>query len=219
MIAAKLQLVVRILGLVLLLSGCVVTPDSKQSLPVLSVAEREARLKAFNAWRVNGSISLNSAEEGKFNASFSWDASGTSFDLKLFGPLGVRALQLTQTPEGASLIDRDGQTNAPSAEQLLLRATGFIVPISEMQIWAVGLPGNGKELQRDEAGRLTSMVVDEGEIEWNITYPRYSVVDNIDLPRFVNIDSEGIQIKLSFRRWIRSNQPVSDRLSIPGATT
>jgi len=194
-------------------------PDSEQSLPVLSIAEREARLKAFNAWRVNGSISLDSEQEGKFNASFSWDASSTGFDLKLFGPLGVRALQLTQSPEGASLIDRDGQTSASSAEQLLLRATGFIVPISEMQVWAVGLPGNGKELQRDDAGRLTSMVVDEGEIKWSITYPRYSVVDNIDLPRFVNIDSEGIKIKLSFKRWIRSNQPVSDRLSIPGADT
>ena len=216
--AVKIQLAFSIVSLLLVLTGCAVKPGSEEPLTVLSIAEREAKLEAFNAWRVNGSISLASEKEGKFNAAFSWDASTEGFDLKLFGPLGVQALRITQTPEGAELIDRGGEVRADSAEQLLLAATGFTVPISQMQIWAVGLPGDGVDVQRDEAGRLTGMVVEEPGMAWNITYPRYSVVDGIDLPRRIEIDSDGVTIKLSLKRWIRSNQPVSDRLSIPGAT-
>jgi len=209
-----------IFALSLSLSGCAIKPSAEQTLPVLSVSEREAKLAAFTPWRANGAIALESPEQGKFNASFSWAVNKQGFDIKLFGPLGIQAVQLTQSPDGAQLIDRSGELSAGSAEQLLQDATGFKVPISELQRWAVGLPGNTTDLRRDQFGRLASMVVEENAIKWNVNYSRYTVVGDIDLPKVVNIEGDGIKINLSFKKWVQTKQPDGNgRLRIPGVSS
>lgn len=205
--------------------GCAIVPDAEQPLPIQTVAEREAALTAFNPWRASGSIALESKREGKFNASFSWDAIQKNFEIKLFGPLGVQAFQLTQAIDKAELTDRNGDVATGDAEELLLAATGFPIPINQMQVWAVGLPGVAKEVQRDDQNRLESIVVEEGEFAWNIEYTRYAVANGMYLPKVVLIDGDGIKIKLSFKKWQRLDQIDKDpekngnqggRLRIPG---
>ncbi len=212
---SALVLVVLTLG-----AACGTKPDTELLIPTLAVEEREAKLKAFIPWRALGSIAVESEERGKFNASFSWDADARGYEIKLFGPLGVQAFELVKNMQGAVLTDRKGRVSGDSAELLLQAALGVPVPIGKMQAWAVGLPGGAEQVQRDKTGRLNSMVVAENAGErWDVNFERYTNVDNLDLPRTVIVNGDGVQIKLSFKKWLRSEARVNDRLAIPGVDT
>lgn len=203
------------------LVGCSTAPVSVEPAVVLSIPERESRLAAFKPWRALGSISVVSEAEGNVNASFSWDSNDQGFSIRLFGPLGIQSVQLTQDPNGALLRDRGGEVFGETAEQLLLAALGVQVPLQQMQTWAVGLPGEADQVQRDEFGRLENIVVaKDSTMPWNVMFERYSSINDLDLPRTVVVDGEGIRIKLSFKKWIRSeSSPDTGRLTIPGVGT
>ncbi len=200
--------------------ACGTKPDTEIRVPTLTVEEREAKLKALTPWRALGSIAVESEERGKFHASFSWDVDAQGYEIKLFGPLGVQAFQLIKNTRGAVLIDRKDQVSGDSAEQLLQAVLGVPVPIGKMQVWAVGLPGGAEQVQRDKIGRLSSMVVAENtDAQWKVNFERYTNVDNMDLPKTVLVDGDGIKIKLSFKKWLRSEDQPTDRLTIPGVGT
>ncbi len=203
-----------------LLSACSVKQDAGELIPVQTVAAREAALRAFKPWRASGSIAVDSETEGKFNASFAWEASLAGFDIKLFGPLGVQVIHLSEDKNGAQITDRNGSINGDDAQQLLTAALGATVPIVQMQDWAVGLPGDATEIERDKIGRLNSMVVtDDSNGKWNIDFKNYTVQENMYLPKTVLVEGPEVAISLSFKKWGRGVVVDSGRLSIPGVSS
>ena len=203
------------------LSACAKKPDVSELLPTRTIAEREAALKAFKPWRALGSISLESVEDGKFNASFSWDVSDQGFDVKLFGPLGLQAVHLSEDNNGAQVTDRNRTIRGRDASVLLASILGFDVPVNQMQNWAVGLPGDAQQLERDDQGRLNNMVVVDNDTSWKVDFTRYTVIENMYLPERVAIEGDGVMINLSFKKWSRVAKAKADsgRLSIPGVGT
>ncbi len=212
-----------LLAVLLSVAACSnVKPTEETMVSTATIAEREARLAAFSPWRALGSIAVESEKQGKFNASFSWETNSQGYDIKLFGPLGVQAFHLIENNTGAQLIDRKGQVSGDTADQLLNAVLGVPVPISKMQTWAVGLPGNAIQIQRDNMGRISSMVVAENEsFKWNVDFKHYTNVDGLDLPKAVHVDSDDIQIRLSFKKWLRTGATNNNnnRLVIPGIDT
>ena len=203
-----------------MLSACATKPDISESVPTLTVSEREARLKAFKPWRALGSIAIDSDTQGKFNASFAWNVDQQGFDIKVFGPLGIQAFQLTENVNGAQLIDRGGTANGDNAEQLIKSALGSDVPISRMQLWIVGLPGDATQIERDNSGRLDRMVVAGGDAKvWKVDFNRYTVLEDMYLPKSVVVEGNGVIINLSVSKWSRAKPVKSGRLSIPGVSS
>lgn len=218
--ATKNSLLIIAITLVAAGAGCGVKPDDNDALPALTIAEREAKLKAFRPWRALGSISIDSAAQGKFNASFAWNVDESGFDIRLFGPLGVQAFHLIQTSSGAELTDRSGSVDGPNAKQLLQVALGTEVPVGKMQDWAVGLPGDSTQITRDETGRIKSMaVVGSGASGWAVDYKRYTVFESMYLPQRVVLDGDGVEITLLFKKWSRATSKDNGRLSIPGVSS
>jgi len=180
--------------------ACSLVPKDETPIGETSIEEREKRLSQIDPWRASGSI-----------------------DIKLFGPLGVQAFNLIQSADGARLIDRKDETNADNAAELIEAALGVPVPINDMQIWAVGLPGTAAEFERDDFGRLKQLVHSDDGTNWTVDFASYMNVDEINLPRVVSIsglvNDESVSIKLSFKKWSleRSEEaPTTERLSIPG---
>jgi len=97
---------------------------------------------------------------------------------------------------------------------------GSEVPVSRMQLWLVGLPGDATKIERDEVGRLDSMVVTAGDSKvWKIDFQRYTVLENMFLPKTVLIEGNGVMIKLSVSKWSRAKPVNNGRLSIPGISS
>lgn len=202
----------------LALSACNTSPV-KPAVAVTEsfIVQRDAKLASLKPWRALGSLVIDSKSQGLINASFAWDASDAGFDIRLIGPLGLKTYRVIEDNTGARLYGGETELQGPSAEMLLRNEIGVGIPLHSMQDWVVGLQGSAKEAQRDSAGRLSRMVVTENDkTKWRVNFERYSQVDDLDLPRTILVSGEGLDIKLSVKKWIKPDTVASDRLLIPG---
>ncbi len=182
------------------------------------IAARDAKLAALKPWRALGSLVVDSESQGVINASFAWDANATGFDIRLIGPLGLKTYRLVENSSGALIYGGSTELQGPSAEALLRAELGVGIPLASMQDWVVGLQGSAVNPQRDALGRLSQMVVTENDqTQWQVNFERYSLVDDLDLPRTIRVSGDGVVIKLSVREWTMPGVVGTDRLVIPGA--
>ena len=186
------------------------------------IAERESRLQAFKPWRAFGSLVIDSESEGIYNVSFTWDVAADGFQIKLFGPLGLQQYQVSEDVNGAELIADGDRLTGYSAEYLLRQALGVDIPLRHMQSWAVGLPLEAQQVERDRRGRLSKLVHEAsfGATEaWEIEYQRYSRFEDLDLPRTIVVAGDGVEIRLSVKRWLKPETTDNGRLAIPGISS
>lgn len=185
----------------LFIVGCQSNP---QRATDLSITGRDAQLASLKPWRAQGSLVVDSKQQGVINASFTWLARETGFDIRLIGPLGLNTYRITEDAASARVIGDNQEFNGRSAEALLLDAIGVRVPLHNMQDWVVGLPGNASNVQRDNQGRIRKMVVtDADQSRWSVSFERYGKVDALDLPKLILVSSRDVEIRLAIRSWAR----------------
>lgn len=201
-----------------LLSACQVNPLKPDVVATEGdIAKRDAKLAALKPWRALGSLVVDSEAKGLINASFAWDASATGFDIRLIGPLGLKTYRVVEEKNLARLYGDGNEVVGQSAEKLLRDEIGVIIPLADMQDWVVGLPGTGQKAERDSAGRLSKMsVTKDDDTNWLVNFKRYRQVDDLQLPATILVSGDGVEIRLSVRKWTRPEVAASDRLMIPG---
>lgn len=210
-----------VLLLLLVLVGCQNLRPQPDNLPPATeqeIAAREARLAALKPWRAFGSLIIDSEKEGVVNASFAWDVVAEGFQIKLFGPLGLQQYQVSEGVSGAELIADGDKLTGYSAEYLLQQALGVEIPLKRMQSWVVGLPAEAREVERDRRGRLSKMTHASGT-EWQIRFLRYRKFEDLDLPRSIVVAGDGVEIRLSIKKWLKPTATENGRLEIPGVSS
>ncbi|OED36395.1 outer membrane lipoprotein LolB [Chromatiales bacterium (ex Bugula neritina AB1)] len=200
-----------------LLVSCQSTPIKGPPATAQSIAQREVSLAALKPWRALGSLVIESKKQGVFNVSFAWDANLDGFDIKLFGPLGVQAYRVTQASGSSRLVSKEDTFVGDSAESLLLDALGVRVPLNSMQDWVVGLQGDATRIERDRSGLLRELVVaGEQEQQWDVNFRRYTRHDNLALPSFIVVKGDGLEIRMTVKKWTKPKATSNGRLRVPG---
>ncbi len=198
----------------MLTSGCQTTPVITES----GIVERDARLAGLKPWRALGSLVVDSEQQGVVNASFTWEAKDSGFDIRLIGPLGLKTYRITEENGQARVTGDNQEFTAGSAEAALLDAIGVRVPLKEMQDWVVGLQGAAIDAKRDRQGRIRNMLVaDDDQIKWAVKFQRYAKVDSLELPRQILVTGNNVEIRMSIRSWSRPEILNENRLTIPTA--
>lgn len=198
-----------------LIAGC-------QSNPIRvtddDIRSRDAQLADLKPWRAQGSLVVNSKEQGVINATFTWDAKVSGFDIRLIGPLGLKSYRITEDANGARVTGDNQEYIGASAEMLLYDALGVRVPLQNMQDWVVGLQGSATDAQRDRQGRIRTMLVtDDEKTRWNVDFQRYAAVDDLQLPKRIVVTGTDVEIRMSVRSWVRPDAANEDRLFLPTA--
>lgn len=202
----------------LLLAGCQnlgQRPDDQPPATEQEIAAREASLAAFKPWRAFGALTIDSETKGVVNASFAWDVAASGFQIKLFGPLGLQQYEVSENASGAELIVDGDTLRGYSAESLLRQALGVDIPLTPMQSWAVGLPSAAQEVERDRRGRLKK-IIHASRAQWEIEFERYRTFEDLDLPRSIVVAGDGVEIRLSIKKWLKPDEAENGRLIIPG---
>ena len=179
-----------VLLLVILLGGCAAIPTT--TVTGTSVAE-------LTDWRFNGRISLTRGEEG-WHAGLVWQELAGSFELKVAGPLGQGAFQLSGDADGVLLVDaQERRFTARDADALLAHVTGWVLPVSGLRYWVRGVqaPGSEASASRDAQGRLMRLQQDG----WDINYSRYQEIDGTDWPAKLRLEREDIVVRLVIDQW------------------
>lgn len=196
----------------LLLTACATVPDRPPVGDPEGVFRRHhERLAPVEHWQIRARLALRTDSEG-WLATLLWARRGAHQQLDLTGPLGRGHLRLTSEPGQARLRDSDNNIyHAPTAEELVLRATGHRLPLGELQYWVRGLPAPGAVQRRelDAWGRLARL----DQQRWRIEFLDYVRHGDLELPSRLfarrapdpaNADNglrETIEVRLAIEHW------------------
>jgi len=179
------------LVLTLLLAGCAALPSAKPQAP-RDAAELES-------WAFNGRVSLTRGETG-WHARLVWREHSGEYELRVAGPLGQGAFELSGDDAGVMLVDADQRTfTARDSDALLRHVTGWALPVSGMHYWVRGLavPGVKAQLERDESGRVSRL----DQSGWVISYDRYQSLAGLSLPGRLRMERDDIAVRLVIDEW------------------
>lgn len=135
------------------LTGCQTLPKTQPS-PIQII---DAPIK----FSISGKIGITSTSPKNSQsgtAFYAWTQDGERFAIDLTGAFGFGATSITFNGKTATLVsERTGQINASSPEELLLQATGWQAPISQLPYWIMGRTAPSDDnYTYDDTGRLLS---------------------------------------------------------------
>jgi len=151
-------------------------------------------------WTLTGRIVVNTPDEG-WNGELHWSQNRDGYGIQFSAPFGQGAFQLVGSPQGVEMRFSDGKSfHAAAAESLLLEQLGWHLPLSSFQYWVTGLPGPGSAsvLSYRPDGRLTGLK----QGQWRVSYPEYSTVGDMMMPRKVFLENHELSVRLVIDHWI-----------------
>lgn len=166
-----------------LLAGCA-TPEIQQPLqqPAANLPDI-----AFNTY---GRLAVNYQGKGHV-ASFDWQHTAASDHLNVKTPIGTTVASLTRDASGVRLLADGQERQASDVETLTEETLGWPLPLSNLAWWARGLAAPGAGAQPGTDGSL----LQQG---WLI---RHSKDAETHLPRRLELEREGLSIRLVFSDW------------------
>lgn len=186
----------------LLLAGCSSVPESVTSVEWQA---HERKLETIQDFQVTGKLGYIGPDQRQ-NLNFFWKHSKAFSQLRLTTILGQTALNLTITPQGAKIETYDDQVlSAHSANQLIYRLTGLMIPVEHMPDWLLGLPTDADVFQLSPANTVQALNKQIGQNDWNIAYQRYSDVEwhqqPLPLPNRLKLTTSDVKINLLITKW------------------
>lgn len=161
--------------------------------------QRQKQLQALTAWTTNGSIAAHNQIRGGWNASFNWQQQAHSYNVALFGPLGMNHVQINGTPGQVTLITSKQTLTASNPEALLQQETGWQLPVSNLPYWLRGLPA---PYSRDKhAVDMNNHIVHLNQDGWNVYYLRYISVNGVDIPDRILLTNPPWVVHIVMHQW------------------
>ena len=166
--------------------------------------DTRAHFDSFLSWKLTAKVGLKVDGKNE-SASMVWQKRGGRDLVRLFGPLGAKAVKLELTETGALLTDDKGvEYRGATANSLLEEVTGWPIPVDYMQSWVLGLP------RLHSAANFT---LNENRLKelhqggWHIIYS-YRSNDNTSgakLPRrlvaYSKLKGRDVELKIVVKSW------------------
>jgi len=173
----KLALFTAMTAALVITSGCQsLKTASTTNQPTTTVQGQNAvqpqKLESFN---ITGKIGVtvpakdNTGAQGG-SAFYAWGQENDRFAIELIGALGIGKTNIEYNGQTATLVsEKTGTLTADDPETLLMKATGWQAPISQMPYWVSGRPApTDSAPQLDARNRLVSSV--NGDWRASFTY-------------------------------------------------
>lgn len=175
------------------LSGCSSLPNNLSPVKVEKVADA-------NAWEMTGKIAITVPND-KLSSNLYWLHSTNSDELTLTTMLGIQVLSLTQK-EGKARLIVNGETYEDStAQDLLLRVTGWTLPIDTLPLWITGQLSPTDTIKTKDNQNRPVHVITKTNPTWTINYLRWQQQQGTELPRLLTLNNTDIKIKIQINQW------------------
>jgi len=198
---------VALLGaLLILLAGCAPRPPApslSQSQQLLAWQQHSQQLAELSHWRFNGRIAIfngNDRQAGRL----SWQQRADHSQITISSVFGTTLLRVNYRPTHTEVIDEQGQRyDGADGEALILRLTGWRLPLGYMADWVKGLPA-GADYELDGSGWLAQLSAQppagSNQPGWEIHYDSLRPAAP-RLPEAMTIESGQLRIKLAINQW------------------
>ncbi|PPT93686.1 lipoprotein localization factor LolB [Xanthomonas arboricola pv. arracaciae] len=202
-------------GLVLVgLSACVSVPRGQGggAAVVEQVSEgareaeaaRQAWLQAHPAWSFQGRVAISKGSNGG-SGRIDWQQDGAKYRVQLSAPVTRQSWVLTgDTASGGGRLEGldGGPRSGPDAEQVLLEATGWTIPVNQMPDWvrALRIADVGAErADLDAAGRPRTVQQDGWTIDFLAWAP--AGAGQPELPQRIEARNGEAKVRLLVDQW------------------
>ncbi|MFA0922088.1 lipoprotein insertase outer membrane protein LolB [Xanthomonas fragariae] len=202
-------------GLVLVgLSACVSMPRGQgggaaavdQVFDIARQAEtaRQAWLRAHPTWSFQGRVAISKDRNGG-SGHIDWQQDGPRYRVQLSAPVTRQSWVLTgDTTSGAGRLEglEGGPRSGPDAEQILLEATGWTIPVNQMPDWVRALriaDAGAERVDLDAAGRPRTVQQDG----WTIDFLAWSPANDgqPELPQRLEARNGDAKVRLLVDQW------------------
>lgn len=170
-----------------MLAACAGRQPVREAPPVAEAAElatqeaREAALRLDDEWSLAGRVALANGDRGG-SGRIDWRQAGESYAVSLSAPITRQSWRLSASAAGATLEGLEGgPRHGPDAGGLLLRNTGWRIPVEALPHWLRGAraPGLGPAVMAFGAdGRLARM--EQGG--WTIEFAEWGLPGGAEAP-------------------------------------
>ena len=192
----------------LLLTSCSLIPAG----PDISSEDAafKQNIEALEYWRARGKFSYRSSEVTE-TGNFDWRQRGQSYQLRLFGPLGMGSIKISGGPNLVRIQTGDQDISSDQPLSLLYRMTGIEIPLNSMPMWLTGKPASRSpsNISLDDKGRIQSFF----ERQWLLNYSDYREVDGRQVPTAVAAYKDGINLRMLVHTWKADQAPAGHNRS------
>jgi outer membrane lipoprotein LolB len=174
------------LVLLILLSGCAVTPR-REAAPFPPGAE-------IKKLELSGRLAYKQGKEGHSGVGVRWLHWTPRHEITVLTPLGTTVAKITQDADGVTLVTSDKeQYHAANADQLMEQVLGWRLPLNGMQYWVLGRAAPDSEAQRvlGPDQRLAHL----RQQDWDIDYSDYRLVAATEFPGKIIMRRDDVQIR------------------------
>ena len=179
-----------VMGLCLFMTACTQldlrTPVTTEE-PSMVWQYRQESLNKFVDWDISGRLAFRMGSRS-CTASLIWKHKKYEQRIQLLGPFGGGQINIYDGLDGALLEDGAGkQYRGLSADEVLLNALNWSVPLAQLGYWVRGLPAPGMHdgIGLDQMGRPRNLVQDG----WMIEYQEYQSFGDLELPKRIIVTS------------------------------
>jgi outer membrane lipoprotein LolB len=192
-----------ILALLTIVAACATPQHPRPTDAEAAWSQRRSILGAQQAWALEGKLAVTADGEGWF-AGLNWLQSGEHFQIDLMDSFGRIVARIKRDDDGVALTRRDGTiVTAATPESLMQEVYGWVLPISGLRYWVLGMPEPGtdpegdSERRLDAYGRLAALK----QAGWSVDYEDYTDLEPVALPDKITVTGHDLRLKLIVDTW------------------
>jgi len=162
-------------------------------------AEQQVALARVDRYSLSGRVAVAAREQG-FSGALRYQQQAQRAELAIDGPMGMGGARVTLDGEQINISTSDGETlDGAAARAELEQRLGFMLPLTELRWWLLGLPAPGEVVLDQDAG--------SGEIRgftqngWQVNIEARSPAMGFALPRRLTATRDGARLKLLVENW------------------
>jgi outer membrane lipoprotein LolB len=187
-------------AVLVLLAGCVTTPESIDLPDIDSWDTRTDVLGSIENWEFKGRIAVKAGDDG-FNGKFNWAQQDSDFSATVGGPLGMGTVRIEGDGQLITLTDNDGVETVLHDPEVELRwRYGWTIPVTSLRYWALGIPdpATPSTTRLDEQGLLSRLE----QSGWVVEISKYHEGGGQQMPRVLTATNPDTRVRMVIDRWL-----------------
>jgi len=188
---------VLVFALIALLAGCAVF-EKGAGRPTVGpkVEEKNYSLKA---WLLEGRIGVQTANDA-WQANLFWEHDADQDRLRVSGPFSQGMVSIILQKDLIYVNEGGGVTELSHDPDAMLRdRLGFVVPLSSLRYWIVGLPDPNHDHVPVYGGSGSLQGFQQSG--WTLQFQRYMTVGDQVMPQKMAIQGPDVKLKLIADSW------------------
>lgn len=161
---------------------------------------RRAELQALADWNLRGRVALAVGADG-LTGSIVWRQRGEQAQFEMRGPVGATLLAVEMQGPRFTMTDHDGRTWTGDGDTFGIQVGASVarLPLTELRYWLLGVPAPGApHAETIGPGQRLEALEQSG---WRLRYLRYRDGRDGPLPAQVEMESEGIRVRVVVSEW------------------